>query len=188
MTKSLKFFAVAAIGKYLYTSRPQTTISYDNGSMPDTTFTTYIKNFNIPSTPQTALSGGLKYNYKFWFLDINANYYDNNWLSFSAERRTADAISNLGPGDPLIAAITHEQKLKSGFTMDASIGKSIRINYRYFININLSVTNLLNNTEIQNWGYEQNRFDFTNKNLDLFPPKYLYYYGRTFFLNISFRI
>jgi len=187
-TKSLSFIAVAAIGKYIYTSRPQTTISYDNGSMPDTTFTTYIKNFNIPSTPQTALSGGLKYNYKFWFLDINANYYDNNWLSFAAERRTSDAISGLGPGDPLIAQITQESKLNSGFTLDASLGKSIRINYKYFININLSVTNILNNTNIQNWGYEQNRFDFTGKNLALFPPKYLYYYGRTYFLNISFRI
>ena len=72
--------------------------------------------------------------------------------------------------------------------MDASIGKSIRIKYKYFININLSVTNLLNNTNIQNWGYEQNRFDFTGKNLSLFPPKYLYYYGRTFFLNVSFRM
>ena len=187
-TKSLKFFAVAAIGKYIYTSRPRTTISYDNGSLPDTTFTTYIKNFYIPSTPQTAYSGGLKYNYKFWFLDINANYYDNNWLSFTAERRTPAAISGLGPGDPLIAEITQETKLKSGFTLDASLGKSIRIKYKYFININLSVTNILNNTGIQNWGYEQNRFDFINKNTDLFPAKYLYYYGRTFFLNISFRM
>ena len=108
-TKSLKFFAVAAIGKYIYTSRPRTTISYDNGSMPDITFTTYIKNFNIPSTPQTALSAGFKFNYKFWFLDVNANYYDNNWLSFTPERRTSDAISGLGPGDPLIAEITQEQ-------------------------------------------------------------------------------
>jgi hypothetical protein len=187
-TKSLKFFAVAAVGNYIYTSRPLTTISYDNGSMPDITFTTYIKNFKIPSTPQTALSGGLKYNYKYWFLDINANYYDNNWLSFSAQRRTETAITGLGPGDPLIAEITQETKLKSGFTLDASLGKSIRIKYKYFININLSVTNILNNTDIQNWGYEQNRFDFINKNTSLFPPKYLYYYGRTYFLNISFRI
>jgi hypothetical protein len=187
-TKTLSFFAVAALGKYIYTSRPTTTISYDNGSLPDTSFTTYIKNFNIPSTPQTAYSVGLKYNYKFWFLDINANYYDNNWLSFSAERRTEAAVAGLGPGDPLIAEITQEQKLKSGFTLDASLGKSIRIKYKYFININLSVTNILNNTGIQNWGYEQNRFDFINKNTDLFPPKYLYYYGRTFFLNISFRM
>jgi len=187
-TKSLSFFAVAAVGKYIYTSRPQTTISYDNGILPDTTTTTYLKNFYVPSTPQTALSGGLKFNYKFWFLDVNANYYDNNWLSFTPERRTVTAISGLGPGDPLIEDITQEQKMKSGFTLDASIGKSIRINYKYFININLSVTNILNNTNIQSWGYEQNRFDFTNKDLSLFPPKYLYYYGRTYFLNISIRI
>ncbi|MCX6247499.1 MAG: carboxypeptidase-like regulatory domain-containing protein [Bacteroidetes bacterium] len=188
VNKMLKFFAVAAVGNYIYTSRPQTTISYDNGSLPDTTFTTYIKNFYIPSTPQTALSGGLKFNYHYWFLDVNANYYDNNWLSFTSERRTEAAISGLGPGDPLIKEITQEQKLKSGFTLDASIGKNIRIKYKYFININLSVSNILDNKDIQNWGYEQNRFDFVNKNTSLFPPKYLYYYGRTFFLNLSFRM
>jgi hypothetical protein len=187
-TKSLKFFAVAAVGNYIYTSRPENTIAIDNGSAPDATTTTYIKNFYIPSTPQTALSAGLKYNYKFWFLDINANYYDNNWLSFTPERRTVAAIAGLELGDPQIGDITREQKLKSGFTMDASIGKSIRINYKYFININLSVTNLLNNTSIQNWGYEQNRFAFLEHDESLFPPKYLHYYGRTFFLNIGIRI
>lgn len=187
-TKSLKFFAVAALGNYIYTSRPENTIAIDNGSSPDVTTTTYYKNFYIPSTPQTALSGGLKFNYKFWFLDVNANYYDNNWLSMTPERRTIEAITGLGPGDPMIPEITQEQKMKSGFTLDGSIGKSIRINYKYFININLSVSNILNNTSIQSWGYEQNRFDFTNHDLSLFPPKYLYYYGRTYFLNVSFRI
>ncbi|MCX6245582.1 MAG: TonB-dependent receptor [Bacteroidetes bacterium] len=187
-TKWMSVIGVAAIGNYIFTSRPITTVSADNGTIPDSTGITYIKNFYVPSTPQTALSGGFKFNYKYWFFDINANYCDNNWLSFTPERRTEAAISGLGPGDPKIAEITQETKLKSGFTLDASLGKSIRIKYKYFININLSVTNILNSKEIQTWGYEQNRFDFINKDVSTFPPKYLYYYGRTFFLNIGFRI
>ena len=186
-TKTLSFIAVAALGNYIYSSRPQNTIVYDNGKLPDVTSTLYYKNFYIPSTPQTALTAGVKYNYKFWFLDINANFYDNNWLSMLPERRTEDAIAGLGPGDPMIKTITQESKLKGGFTLDGSIGKSVRINYKYYININLSVTNILNNTSVQSWGYEQNRFS-TTQNVDLFPPKYLYNYGRTFFLNISVRM
>lgn len=187
-TKALSFVAVAAVGQYLYTSRPTTIVSYDNGSAPNDTAITYLKNFYVPSTPQLALSGGFKYNYKYWFLDIDANYYDNTYLDFTPERRVAQAIAGLGPGDPLINQITAEQKQKGGFTLDASLGKSIRIKYKYFININLSVTNVLDNKNIQNGGYEQNRFDFTNHDVNKYQPKLYYYYGRTYFLNISFRI
>jgi hypothetical protein len=186
--KFMSVVGVAAVGQYLYTSRPITTISFDNGSLPDTSALTYIENFYYSGTPQTALSLGLKFNYKYWFLDINGNYYDNNWLSFNPERRTEQAIAGLGPGDPLINTITAQQKLRGGFTLDASLGKSIRIKYKYFININLSVSNILNNKDIQSGGYEQNRFDFTNQDVSTFPPKYYYYYGTTYFLNINFRM
>jgi hypothetical protein len=56
-----------------------------------------------------------------------------------------------------------------------------------FLNINASMTNVLNNQNIQSGGYEQNRFDFVNQDINKFPPKYYYYYGRTFFINISLR-
>jgi hypothetical protein len=187
-TKTLSFIGVAAVGEYRYTNRPETTISFDNGSRPDTAFVTYLKNFFVPQTPQTALSLGLKYNYKFWFLNINGNYFDRSYADFNPERRTQAAIENLGYGDPLIKEITRQQMLKGGFTLDASIGKSIMIDRKYFININLSVTNALDNQDIQSGGYEQNRFDFESKDVNKFPPKYYYYFGRTFYLNINFRI
>ena len=94
-TKSLSFIAVAALGQYLYTDRPETTISWDNGSLPDTTFITYIKDFYVYGTPQTALTGGIKYNYKYWYLNINANYYDNNYVDINPERRTQLAVKDL---------------------------------------------------------------------------------------------
>jgi outer membrane receptor protein involved in Fe transport len=120
---------------------------------------------------------------------VDANYYDEAYMDMNPERRTLAALSLLGPNDPKIQKIIDETKLKGGFTLDASLGKSIRINYKYFINVNLSVTNILDNKNIQNGGYEQNRFDFTiTKNVDKYQPKLFYYYGRTYFLNVSFRI
>lgn len=187
-TKTLSVIAVAALGEYRYNNRPETTIAFDNGSLPDTSFITYLKNFYIPQTPQTALTLGLKYNYKFWFFNVNGNYFDRGYVDTNPERRTQAAIMNLGYGDPLIKEITQQTMLKGGFTLDASIGKSIRIDYKYFININLSVTNILDNQDIQSGGYEQNRFDFDTKNVNKFPPKYYSYFGRTFFLNVFFRI
>ena len=114
------------------------------------------------------------------------NYFDNNYVDFNPERRTSLAISNLGPGDPLIEEITHQQKLPSAFTLDASIGKSWRFG-DYFLNLNFSVSNILDNQDVITTGFEQMRFDFETKNVSKFPPKYFYSYGRNFFLNIGFR-
>jgi len=188
MTKFLSAFGVAALGDYRYTNRPLGTRSYDNASQPDTSATIYLKNFYVPSTPQTALSGGLKFNYKFWFAEANINYYDNNWLDFNPERRTSQALDGLGPDDPLIKQITEEQKLNGGMTLDASLGKSFLIKKKVYLNLNFSVNNILNNKDIQSGGYEQNRFDYETHDISKFPPKYYYSFGRTFFLNISIRI
>ena len=37
-------------------------------------------------------------------------------------------------------------------------------------------------------GYEQFRFDFENKNPDLFPSRYFYSFGRNYFVSLAFRI
>ncbi|MDK2910223.1 MAG: hypothetical protein PWR20_1790 [Bacteroidales bacterium] len=187
ITSRLSAIGVASLGNYRYTNRPMATISYDNGSKPDTTELVYIKNFYVPGTPQTATSLGLKYaGPRYLYLNINANYFDNNYMDFNPERRTQTAIADLGPGDPLIATITRQEKLPSAFTLDASIGKSWKIR-EYFINLNFSVSNILDNRDIITSGFEQFRFDFTNKDVNKFPPKYYYGYGRTFFLNLAFR-
>ncbi len=186
-TSRLTLFGVAGIGNFRYTNRPTVTISYENGSQADVTDKVYQKNFYVPGTPQTALSGGFKYAAPhYWFFDANVNYFDNIYLDFNPDRRTERAIANLGEGDPLIKEITEQQKLKSGITMDASIGKSWKIK-QYFLNFNLSVSNILDNKDLITGGYEQSRFEYEKKEVDKFPPKYYYYYGRTFFMNVGFR-
>jgi hypothetical protein len=107
-------------------------------------------------------------------------------MDFNPERRTSAAIANLGPGDPLIAVITQQEKLPDAFTLDASIGKSWRWG-EYFLSLNFSVSNILDNKKVITTGFEQMRFDFTTKDIAKFPPKYYYGYGRNFFLNLGFR-
>lgn len=177
---------VAALGNYRYTNRPTATVSYDNGSKADTTETIYIKNFYVPGA-QTATSLGLKYaGPGFLFINLNANYFDNAYLDFNPERRTESAIKGLGEGDALIEEITQQEKLPSAFTLDASIGKSWRFG-DYYLNLNFSVSNILDNQDFITGGYEQMRFDFETKNVSKFPSKYYYSYGRTFYLNLGFR-
>lgn len=186
-TPTINVTAVFAYGDHRYISRPNATLSFENGSKTDTTELVYLKNFYVPGTPQLASSVGIKYRHpKYWFFNVNANYYDKIYLDFNPERRTEGAVYMLGDGDPLRSTITEQQRLNSGFMIDASLGKSWKIK-QYYINLNLSVNNILNNQSLITGGYEQNRFDFETHNVDKFPPKYYYAYGRNYFLNLSIR-
>jgi len=187
-SSTISLVAIGALGNYRYTSRPSATVSYENGAVPDITETVYQKNFYVSGTPQDAASIGFKYAHpKLWYLNANLNYFDKMYLDFNPERRTEEAITGLGIGDTLIKKITQQEKLKGGFTLDASIGKSIYYK-KAFINISFSVNNILDNQNLITNGYEQMRFDYTTKNIDKFMPKYFYGLGRTFFLTISARI
>lgn len=184
-TKTISLIAGANIGNYRYISRPTAHISFDNLSKPDTTELIYCKYFYVPGTPQITTTGGLKYNHpKYWFFNLNVNYFDKIYLDFYPERRTQLAIENLGPGDPLIEEITKQQKLDPGFTIDASLGKSWRIKGKTLA-INIMVNNVLNNTSLITGGYEQSRFDFTGKDISKFPPKYYYAYGRNYLAMVT---
>lgn len=178
-----------SIGNYRYTSRPTAYISVENGAEPDTSETVYAKYFYVAGTPQTAGSLGLKFMHpKFWFANLNANVFANNWVDFNPARRTSNAIDGLGDGDPLINDITAQTKAFENpqFTLDASIGKSFKIK-KFYINLNASVSNILNNKNLITTAYEQMRFDYTEHNVSKFPPKAYYGFGRNFFVMASFR-
>ena len=186
LSKAFTLVGAAGVGNYVYTSRPTSITTFENGSRPDTTRTVYSKYFFVGGTPQTASSLGLKYAHNYWFIDFNVNYFDNLYLDFNPERRTQMAIQNLGEGDPKIDEIVRQEEIKGGFTLDFSLGKSWKIK-SYYLGLNFNVSNLLNNTSLKTGGFEQMRFDFENKNVGKFPPKYFYNYGRTFFLMLSLR-
>jgi hypothetical protein len=86
------------------------------------------------------------------------------------------------------------------FLVDASIGKLIYLKDRKSISINLTVNNLLNNTNFKTGGYQQARLprqtrqgvdDSQNSvispNAWKFPSKYYYAWGTNFYLNLQFK-
>ncbi len=179
---------VASYGNYRYTNRPTGYMSVENGSLPDSMQTIYCKNFYVNGTPQAAGSLGLKFNHNYWFANLNANLFANNYVDFSAARRTVEAIQYLYPGDARATSITEQYKAneKPQFTLDASVSKSFKIKKFYLI-LNGSVSNILNNTKMITSGYEQLRFDYNTLDINKFPPKYYYGLGRTFYFMITFR-
>ncbi|HOZ15286.1 MAG TPA: TonB-dependent receptor [Tenuifilaceae bacterium] len=188
LTPAITLNAAAALGTYQYTSRPNVTITKDNfGTVVAANRTIYIKNFYIPSTPQTAAMFGFRYaSPKYWFLGASVSYYDDIYIDFAPERRTAEVLAGLEPDDPAREAITKQSNVPSAFLVDANIGKSWRIN-NYYINLNFQVANVLDNTEFQTGGYEQLRYTVSNEVANKFPPRYFYAYGRTYYLILGLR-
>ena len=86
------------------------------------------------------------------------------------------------------------------FLIDASVGKLIYLPNRQSLSINLSVSNLTNNTHFKTGGYQQARLpravrqkqpDYNNSvitaNAWKYPSKYYYAWGANFFLTVTYK-
>ncbi|HHJ49664.1 MAG TPA: TonB-dependent receptor [Phaeodactylibacter sp.] len=188
-TSFLELDAVAAIGQYIYDTRPTATIVTDNNpSVFVKDRTIYLQNYYLPGMPQSAYTLGLRYNSKkYWFATFNLNYFDGVWLDVNPNRRTEEAVSTLRPGSDAWKAILGQDRGEPAVTLDFFGGKSFKFG-DYFIYLNLGVSNILDNQDFITGGYEQLRFDFASQDPGRFPNRYYFYYGRTYFLNISFRM
>jgi hypothetical protein len=193
--KGLTVNAAAAIGRYRYNTRQNATVTIDNSSaVISSNNIIYSKNFNVP-TPQEAYTVGLNYrSRKYWYVNVNFNYFDQMWLDFNPLRRTYAAVEGLDPTSAQWHSIIDQTKLKAQYTLDAFAGYSWLMNNKFralkkrtFMLFNVGVNNILNNTNIVSGGYEQLRFDFQNKDVNKFPNKQFYAYGLNYFASIGIR-
>ena len=86
--------------------------------------------------------------------------------------------------------MTTQEKFDPAFLLNASVGKSWYIKYKYQLGFSLNAKNLLNNRNIRTGGYEQTRIvDNTvgNTRYYRFDPKYFYGSGINYMLNVYFR-
>lgn len=194
----LSVLAAAAIGEYVYESRPEVSVYLDNSPqelLQDKT--AYIKNFYIPGTPQSAYTVGLNYrSAKFWFLNINVNYLNRLFMDFFPERRTLEAISYrpdpeyqtdlIDRESDLYKDIIYQEEVEGGVTVDLFGGKSWKFGDR-FLYLTVGINNVLDNQNIITGGFEQFRFDFEGKELGLFPNRYFYGFGINYFAQLALR-
>ena len=152
-------------------------------------------------TPLTALSLILSYHKSGWFIDLNGNYYDRIYLSYSPAYRYESTLAKRykldfepvydNNGNVLESAVA-QAKGKGGFMLDASIGKNINMSHDRSMSINLMITNLLNNQKIVTGGYEQSRSSYTaSENVRAYQfqknPFKFYAYGINGMLNIAYK-
>jgi len=187
VTPTLTLNGVAALGQYIFNSRQRATITQDNNAavlVQDRTI--FSNNFYVPGTPQTAYSAGINYSSpNYWFANLNFNFFDDLWIDFNPDRRTEVAVEGVDDAE-LRQDILFQEQAPSGYTLNFFGGKSFKFG-DYFLYLTVGVSNLLDNQDLISGGYEQLRFDYEEKNLDLFPNRYFYSFGRNYFVNLSFR-
>ena len=150
-----------------------------------------------------------------WFGDENANAIettDGQLLRVSVDEAGNAVYENAvldANGVPVLKypynIMTMQESLAATnplnrFLIDASVGKLIYLPNRQSISINLSVTNLGNNTHFKTGGYQQARLpravrqgekDYQNSiitaNAWKYPSKYYYAWGANFFLSVTYK-
>ncbi len=187
LTSTFTATFASGYGKYLYSDRPNVTITQDNSSeVLVENRTVYVKNYHVGSMPEFAASVGGKYNApKYWFVGVNVNYFAESYVNINPEKHTEEVFDIYVDSDPQIELILEQEKLDPGYTIDIWGGKSWRIKNEYNIGFTLSVNNILDNSDLITNGFEQYRFD--NTDINKFPNKYFHLYGRSYFLNLYFR-
>lgn len=188
---NLSVSAAGTFARYTYKNNPLGYRSYENGSAEDVIRRVYIKNYKIGGTPQQCYSLGLNYNISNWFLELNGQWFGDNWIELSPTRH--EEMPGLWKfcfsEEEYIARrneITYQDKLKDAFVMNLSVGKNIYTKFGS-VNFNVSVNNLLNNRNIQTGGYQEGKFDYTDYNVNKFPNKLYYAQGLRVFVNCGIR-
>ena len=205
ITSAISLKAIGTISEAKYTNDAQvwymssTTGTYNdnNNHKPEKVL---CKDMRESGTPLTAASVILSYHKGGWFIDLNCNYYDRIYLSYSPSFRYESTLKNRQNAGEMVfdndgnvlASALKQQEGHGGFMLDASIGRSLRLRHGRQMSINLSLTNLLNNQKIVTGGYEQSRSDYTaSGNIRAYRfslnPKKFYAYGINGMLNIAYK-
>ena len=118
--------------------------------------------------------------------------YGNPNPRVEAELKKNGGILFNSAGEQVDSYSPEQEKFDGGFILNCSIGKFIRLRHGKTLSINLSLSNVTNNTKLRTGGYEQNRGETNsdgNRRMYSFSnnPKYFYAYGFNAFLNIAYR-
>ena len=193
LTKWMSVSSAMAMGRYTYIDRPSANVTLDNNAEVIRQEEVYWKNYHVANTPELAYTGGVNFSYDAFFMNISANYTARNWIDVNSVRRTALGLDLVPDGD-LKDEILEQEMYDNQFSLDLFAGYTWRLRNTFdkmknshTLVFNLGVNNLTNNRDFIAIGFENNRFDFEDKNVMKFQNRYFYGNGINYFANITYR-
>jgi hypothetical protein len=137
--------------------------------------------------PEVTAYGDVMFQRAGWRATASMQYWGLRHVSPSFVRRT-ERVMGYAPSIEELSALEYQERLGDAVTLGLSVGKSFDIGEKLWLNVSLSVDNILNSSIISG-GYEQNRVRRTSggyyTSLRPFAGRVSYAYGRLFRLNVS---
>lgn len=191
--RNLIISGAASVGRHYFDGRPEVTVTQDNSSQIVDKTTIYSQNYR-GSSPQESYSFGLLYRSpNYWSIGGNVNYFDQMWLDFNPIRRTVGIVQAIPYKSTQWNEVVDQQRLSGQTTVNMfafyswKLPSSLSFKRKTFLFLNFNVNNLLDNKNFVTGGREQLRYDNVDNNVDKFPARYFYSYGRTFSVSAKFR-
>lgn len=190
LNSSFTLSFAGTIAEYIYTDSVKGILSPENGAFKDIEDDVMLKGLRLSTGPQTAGSIALDYFHpKMWFVGVTLNYFDNNYVDVAPLRFTKKYLA-LYSNEFLTNSLATQEKFKSGYMLDFSLGKVVYLKNRHSLNFNISANNLLNSKLITG-GFQQARIPYDDNsvtgNVYKFPSKYYYALGANYFATISYK-
>lgn len=180
----------AAVNNYKYSRDPDVEI-YEDATLKSyvSESKTRLDGYRLGGSPERVASIEIKYNAIGWLASLTYNYAGNRYLSPNPLRRMSRAY-NLASSPERFDEFVAQEKLPDAGTVNLFIMRTFRVaNSR--LSLMASVSNLLNGKDIIYNGYEQMRImkrgNGVNVNHMPFPSKYMYAYGRNYYVSMIWR-
>lgn len=185
--------AAGTYAQYQYKNNPTGYRSVENGLEPDSESTVYLRNYTCTSTPQLAFNIGLDWQApKMFFVNVNASYLADYYVKLAYPYHEKmpglwEVAENTAQAQEIIDNFAHQPKLDNQWVLNASLGKMIYINRKLTLNLNLSVSNILNNKNLVTNAFQQTRVNTKYYNANAFPTKLQYAQGIKVYFNVGIR-
>jgi len=184
------FSLAAALGSYTYDSDPLVTIA-DNATQRTIVSgsRSRLRGYSLATSPERVVTAEVRYGGRGWLASLTGSYMGGRYVDVSPLRRMERAYG-LAESPEKHREFVGQQRLGDAFIANLFVLRSFRMTGGGAVTLLASVNNLLGRDDIVYSGYEQMRIarggSSPNHNWRPFPSKYLYAYGRTYFISASY--
>ena len=190
LSPRLSFFAAVALSRDSFRNDPQAAIYSDRDGGLIERSVSRLKGFFVGESPQRNAAAELRYaGRKMWTASVSVACVGDRYLSPAPSRRMRRAYDYALSGEEVIR-LAEQERLPEAFTLDLFLSKTFDLGGRY-LSLSGSISNLLDRRDIVYGGYESMRLRVsgadTGRSIAPFASKYLYAYGRTYYLSVNFR-